>query len=349
MHRPSLLGHLVPLIRQPEPAATQALRYVLEAAPEIVAKFVEVLTGERFEIGRIGSEWQFENRVQPDLVIYDAHGKVRLFVENKFWAPLTPKQPVAYLQALPDDGQSMLAFIAPKDYIPSLWAELTERCRCADLSVAEETRAGASCRLRVGDRTLVLTNWGRVLDVLRHAAESGGHTAIVQDIDQFRGLTERMNSGVFLPLRGTEPTDLRVARRLLNYGSLIDAIIDSLVEAGVADTSGLAAAGWGRSVRVNGFGLFLCISLEAWRDYGITPLWCTTWESWSGGGAALRRVEGRFVGARLDDRGVLWTPIRLSTGVERERVVDDAVAQVRHLADRLRESSSGATSGRRHA
>lgn len=337
MHRPSLLGHLVPLIRQPEPAATQALRHLLEAAPEIVSKFVEVLTGGRFEIGRIGSEWQFENRVQPDLVIYDAHGKVRLFVENKFWAPLTPKQPVDYLRALPDDGESTLAFIAPKDRVPSLWAELTERCRCTDLNVAGERRTG-DWRLRVGERTLVLTNWGHVLDALCHAAESGGYAAIVQDIDQLRGLTERMDSGVFLPLRGSEPTDLRVARRLLNYGSLIDAITDSLVEAGVADR--LGQAGWGRYLRVNGFELLLRISLETWRDRGITPLWCTTWESWSGGRAALPRVEGRFDGAWLDGKRVLWTPIRLRTGVERERLIDDAVAQVRELADRLRESSS---------
>ena len=57
--RQSLLGHLVPLIRQPEPAATQAVHYVLEAAPEVASAFVELLAGERFESGRIASEWQF--------------------------------------------------------------------------------------------------------------------------------------------------------------------------------------------------------------------------------------------------------------------------------------------------
>ena len=342
MRRTSLLGHLVPLIRQPEPAATQALRYVLEAAPEIGATFVELLTGERFEIGRIGSEWQFENRVQPDVVIYDGHGRVRVFVENKFWAPLTSNQPVAYLRALPDDGQSMLAFIAPKDYMPSLWAELKERCTREKLGLSRETTTGDFRRMRVGDHTLLLTNWGCVLDALRHAAEAAAPAAVLQDIDQFRGLTERMNSGVFLPLRGDEPTDLRVARRLLNYGTLIDAITNSLVAAGDADVRGVSAAGWGRSVRVHGFGLFLRISLEAWRDYGTTPLWCTTWESWSGGAAVLGGIEGRFGGVRLDDKGVLWTPIRLRTGVERERVIDDAARQVRDLADTLQALDSAA-------
>ena len=335
MRRASLLGHLVPLIRQPEPAATQALRYVLEAAPRIAAEFVAALTGERFEVGRIGSEWQFEKRVQPDLVLYDRHGKVRLFVENKFWAPLTSNQPVAYLRALPDDG--VLAFIAPKDRIYSLWAELREQCRREDLGLVDETGSGDLQRMQVDKRTLLLTHWSRVLDALAHAAEAGGYASIVQDIDQLRGLTERMNSGVFLPLRGDEPTDTRVARRLLNYGSLIDDITKGLIEAGVADTKGLAAAGWGRWLRVQGkFVVYLCLSLRAWHRFGITPLWC---EVPSDAGVAPGRIEGRFDGARVDDKGGLQIPIRVEIGVERDRVVDAAVSRMRSLA-KLLESSS---------
>lgn len=45
MHRPSLLGHLVPLIRQPEPAATQALRYVLAREPPAPRAGLSPLSG----------------------------------------------------------------------------------------------------------------------------------------------------------------------------------------------------------------------------------------------------------------------------------------------------------------
>ena len=334
MRRLSLLGHLVPLVQQPEPAATQALAYVLEAVPEIVGEFVWLLTGERFEVGRIGSEWQFENKVQPDVVIYDGHGNVRLFVENKFWAPLTRNQPVAYLRALPDGGQSVLAFIAPKDRVFSLWAELKERCRSEQLGLADEDSRDGVYRIRAGERTLLLTNWRLVLESLRQVASAGGHASIVHDIDQLRGLTERMNSGVFMPLRGEEPTDLRVARRLLNYASLIDDIVKGLIKDGVADRNDLAAAGWGRYLSLQNRCVSLRISLTAWRRFGVTPLWC---KISSEEGVPPRLVMGQFDGARGDDNGDLLIPIRVSTGVERDKVVSDAVDQMRHLA-RLLES-----------
>ena len=89
------------------------------------------------------------------MALYDRRGKVRLFVENKFWAPLTPNQPVAYLRALPDDG--MLAFIAPKDRIYSLWFELREQCKRENLSVVDETGLGDLQRMQVDQRTLLLT------------------------------------------------------------------------------------------------------------------------------------------------------------------------------------------------
>ena len=335
MHRVSLLGHLVPLMRQPEPAATQALAYILKSAPGIVGEFVLLLTGERFETGRIGSEWQFENRVQPDVVIFDGHGKVRLFVENKFWAPLTRNQPVAYLRALPDSGQSVLAFIAPKDRVFSLWNELKERCRSEKLGLADELSRDGYRRIRAGERTLLLTNWRFVLESLRRVAAAGGHAGIVHDIDQLRGLTERMNSGVFLPLRGDEPTNLRVARRLLNYASLIDDIVAGLIEGRVADTSGLAAAGWGRYLNLQNRCVSLCISLRAWHRFGMTPLWCKILPE---EGVPPGLVEGQFDGARGDDNGGILIPIRVSTGVERDKVVSDAVDQMRHLA-RLLESA----------
>ena len=185
----SLLGYLIPLMRQPEPAATQALHYFLERSPTVASEFVAMLTGERFEIGRIRTEWQFGNGARPNLTIYDSHGNVRLSVENKFRAPLTDQHPVAYLEALPRTGRSVLAFIAPADRSVSLWTELKKRCERANLALADETRTNDLHRLRVGERTLVLTSWRHVLDTFRPVAG-----VMDGDIDQFRGFTERMNT-----------------------------------------------------------------------------------------------------------------------------------------------------------
>ena len=335
--RQSLLGHLVPLIRQPEPAATQALHYILEAAPEAASAFVELLVGGRFEIGRIASEWQFGNGVRPDLAIYDAHGELRLFVENKFWAPLTDQQPVEYLTQLPAEERSTLAFIAPEDRAVSLWGELKDRCDAAKLHVADERSSSDFRRMRVGERTLLLTSWRFVLDRLQRAAASSGHAAVAEDVVQLQGLTEQMNSGVFSPLSGDEPTDVRVARRMLNYGGLIDDISERLIAEGVADTKGLTRSGWGRFLRLHGrFGLWLGVDLGAWGRWGITPIWSehNTASSFSGVKGEIGQVAKLFDDVQ-EEGDLLGIPIRLETGVERARVVDGGVRQMRRIAEGL--------------
>ena len=48
-----------------------------------------------------------------------------------------------------------------------------------------------------------------------------------------------MAPDIFEPLRAEELTDVRVPRRLLNYGGLVDAITDRMVKDGIAETKGL--------------------------------------------------------------------------------------------------------------
>ncbi len=362
--RLSLLGHLVPLIRQPEPAATQALYHVLAGAPKVAAAFVHLLTGGHFEIGWIGSEWKI-GRGSPDLAIYDADGKCRVFVENKFWALLTNQQPVAYLRELERQGGDVLAFIAPDGRRDSLWAELKERCEQERCELAEEMKTEHFHRMRVGDVALLLTSWRRVLETLRHAAVSAGLTTIEQDIIQLTGLAERRSSGgfpppeeeqpdggiptgeaAFQPLHSDEPGDWRVARRLLSLGRLIDGISARLMNDELADAAGLRAAGWGRYLRLRGrFVLRLRVSLTAWRESAVTPLWCEMHDSWSGVGVPLRSIEGRFAGARSDDNGGLALPIRLRTDVARDRVIADAIEQMHGVADKLEEADPGVGDG----
>ena len=178
--RRSVLAEVIPrLTNQREPAATQALHYILDASSEIARRFVDLLEGGPFEIGRIGCEWG---------------ETLRMFVENKFGAPLTPNQPVAYLEELPDHPASVLAFIAPENRIDSLWDELKRLCASKGFDLAEQSQTADRRRIRVDKRTMLITSWRRVLDALQKVASEGGRSAIEQDIVQLRGLTERMNS-----------------------------------------------------------------------------------------------------------------------------------------------------------
>lgn len=187
--RPSLLGKVVRGIRRPpEPAATLALLSILNASPEIARRFTELLGSGDFEIGRIGSEWAYSKGVKPDLSIHDTGKTLRILVENKFDAPLQPSQPVGYLDVLPDHPASILAFIVPEEQLDSRWRELKAKCDSAKL--ADESRPGDPRRMRVDNRTMLITSWNRVLDALQTVAAEGGHSFIEQDIAQLRGLVK---------------------------------------------------------------------------------------------------------------------------------------------------------------
>ncbi len=188
--RRSVLAKVIPRVMQREPAATQALHYILEASSDLARTFVDLLEGGQFEIGRIGSEWVYAKGVKPDLAIHDTGETCRMFVENKFDALLTKEQPVGYLKALDSHPASVLAFIAPEGQIESRWKELKEKCDAARLVFGEESRTADRRRIRVAERTMLITSWRRVLDALQETAAARGLSAIEQEIVQLRSLAE---------------------------------------------------------------------------------------------------------------------------------------------------------------
>lgn len=56
----------------------------------------------------------------PDLGGVDEDGAERLLIEANFWTELTRRQPHAHLDRLPDDGPSVLLFLAPEERVASL-------------------------------------------------------------------------------------------------------------------------------------------------------------------------------------------------------------------------------------
>ena len=178
--------------------------------------------------------------------------------------------------------------------------------------------------------------------MLQEATHEGGHDPIVRDVHQLRELTDRMDSEAFLPLRADEITNQGLAQRLINYSDLIEDITQKPVQSGIADTDGLRAThGYyaaGRYLRVyKRFGLWLGVELERWHDFGITPLW--RWTSpgyFSSVSGEWSKFKGLFNDAQ-DYEESLYIPIRLKTGVERDRVIGDAVSRMQRIADTLLE------------
>ena len=79
------------------------------------------------------------------------------------------------------------------------------------------------------------------------------------------------------------------------------------------------------------FALYLRVSFTSWGNHGITPLWCTCF----GVEDREREVQASFDDARLDAAGNPNIPIRLKTGVERGRVIENATDQMREIGGHL--------------
>lgn len=334
----SVLAHVVHGAQQPEPAATQALAYILKSNPVLVRSLIDLLrvVNIEFEPGRVDAELVYEDS-QPDITIFDQHGRLRVFVENKFWAGLTEAQPVSYLEKLSESPSSALVFVVPQQRVPTVWSELKQRCVDRGLAWEDTPNEGPDHQCAsVQAKSILVVSWKNVLGRLQDVAGSEGLDTAKHDLLQLQGLVDSVNIGAFLPLQVHETNNQETPNRLINYINLIQPIIRKLKEAKIADTKGLA---WG--LRLNGIGHFLSIQgnqkfpawlgihFTHWRDKGISPLWCRI----HGHGLNVthfKTTPNLFKDVLAEGHHV-WVPIRLKIGVEREKVIDNVVGQIEQI------------------
>ncbi len=342
----SLLAHLAGrLAPAPETIATESLRYILNASPGVCQALVDRVASragfEPFKVESIESETEVETGGRPDITIYDAASLPRIHVENKFWAGLTASQPVEYLNSFPEEPESALLFVVPEARIVSIWQELKERCVKQELKVGTETTKDEMKRVPIGSgRNMLISSWGSILDTLQRTASEIGDTSEMQDIVQLRGLSDRMDVEALPPLREDETTDVNVPRRMINYADLSEGIAQVLKNKGIASFKGVKPTNRyekkGRYFSVGKgfkFGVWLGVDIFAWRDWGITPIWLevhkTEWGGLVGHWSSVKRM-------RQDHREYanhLCFPIRLACTVDKDRVIEDAVIQMREIID----------------
>ena len=144
------------------------------------------------------------------------------------------RSPWATSTSYPPTHRRHSLFVVPHTRLHIVWAELKGRCATKKIDLTDEAKTDDISWSRTGNRLLAITSWKHVLAQLQQAASAGGHEAIEQDIIQLRGLTDQQNTAEFLPLREDEISSATLARRLLNYTSLIDEVVGRLVADGLA-------------------------------------------------------------------------------------------------------------------
>jgi hypothetical protein len=343
----SILAELaLRLARSPEDVATEGLAYVLgrsEAARTCVHRLaggwapvaLRPITLFRSQVGATDGS-------RPDLQGHDAQGKPVVIFENKFWAGLTPAQPVEYLQRLAAQG-GVLCFVAPAGRLPILWPELIQRASTGAAQVGVRRDESELKVAHVGEnRSLVIVSWSFLLGQLREALEAQGELALVADVLQLIGLAARMDTSGFIPVSVTDLT-APTARHVLQFCDVVDAAVELLLGKPFASKRGLkatAAQGWyGHYLRLHGLVCFLSFDAPLWAKHGRSPIWLRTTfpESPPQIEQAIARLLGHDGYVRPGDaeRPGVWVPVQLPEGCERDAVIASVVDQTLRVADVL--------------
>lgn len=322
-----------------EDAATEALCFILsrsDSAKDEFAKFVGG-NGQPLPIARFRTQ-ELVNGAYPDMACFDDDGSHVAFVESKFWASLTRRQPADYWEALPDDRSATLLFLAPASRVARtgdgwLRAELVERLRVAghDLTPAEwqERENLVTAMSNDGQRRLMLTSWEALLDRLVQRTEKDEDRRACFELAELRGLA----------VDAIKEDDLE---KDANRKQLITEAVTQVTESGWANTDGLRTGGsegvsWARYLRLGGAAAGLRIDYRAEKQMG-QPLWLWFWDSRdTSSSVGLDEVRDKL--GALAKPGLEWLPhedvcipIDLPVGAGRTARLDALVAELERIA-----------------
>jgi hypothetical protein len=168
----------------------------------------------------------------------------------------------------------------------------------------------------------------------------------LSDIAQLLGLCRTMEQEAFLPLRDEELTNLDMARRVVNFSDLPFDIVNKAVNNGLFDRKGLRETanryGSGSYVKIGGYSAWLGFHAYQWKRLGVSPFWLNFYPDYCQI-SKVRDALARFRNAvsprcfDMEAGNYRWVavPIFLTTGVEKHRIIEDAVRQIRELRDEL--------------
>ena len=280
-------------------------------------------------IATVTSRASVESGAIADMACRDEHDSVVAFIESKFWAPLTDNQPVAYWRALSADKPGVLLFLAPHRRIESgsLWDELVDRLRQADVGLVDEYRTDGLISAAANDgRRLVLTTWDVLLDQMAEAVGRDGDSQVGFEIDQLKGLAAAAMKG-----EGTTSDE--------NLRALFADAVERLKWSGWADTDRLnVGAGdtyYARYFRLAGAPAGLRIDYEDKKQRPDRSLWLCFWNEPNAklsvdDAASLLDQAGE---SELERRGTeAFLPMVVPAGTYGQTTVDGIVAELERIA-----------------
>lgn len=340
----SLLAHLATRFPRflDENLASEALVYIVNKNTTFREAFTNQFVSDpnssrptRYITQAVGDDLE-----RPDIIGQTDGIGAQIIIEAKFLAGLTENQPVAYFQRLSRHPNATLAFLVPESRVASLWRELEARFNMEEVDLSPVQRMSDGCWQASFDdgRRFLVVSWRHVLAALATHADGIADKETASDIAQLNGLAELMDGEAFIPLRPEELTDHHVARRILNLGDLAQSIAKQLIAEEVSPE--LSSSGGrlsatigpkiGHYVELDGAVGAVIFDPEAWVKHKTSPIWLRFEDDPKGNLELARkrlRDSGKENSADLQGKTV-WLPIPLLPAVERQQVIDSAVAHI---------------------
>ena len=312
-----------------------ALSFILSrraSARNALSEFLQDGAGQPLSVTNVKSQAVVEDGAIADLACRDEHGNLVVFVESIFWGTLTHHQPVTYWHALAADTPAVLLFLAPHRRIESgsLWDELVDRLRKADVELVDETRTDGQITAVAKDgRRLVLTSWDVLLGRTAEIARNNDDPQVCFEISQLEGLAAAAVKG-----EGTTADESLRA-------SFADAV-NRLKQSGWANTDrltvGIGASYFARYFRLAGASAGLRIDYEDEKQRPDRSLWLWFWNEEK---AKLSVEEVARLLDQAGESGLEWRgrevflPIVWPGGADGQATVETIVAELERIGGLL--------------
>jgi hypothetical protein len=284
MKENTLLGEIgLKFVKQTENLATESLNFILGKSSKSKDGFNELIRQLNSDIDAVNYSTQvfdLNDTAIPDIIGTNPDNQTTVIIEAKFWAGLTKNQPVTYLERLPENVTAILVFLIPEKRVSEVWSEIQNRLskHSKYSKFFEENRVPNLQRFGTLNKyhSIGIITWRQALQALKSKVDQSAEASIMSDINQLKGLCQKIDSLSFIPLAEGELTPI-VARRNMDYCDLVDEIVDYGKEMKTISTEGLRAAAkkytYHRYFRFKGWNCSLSFDNDSWCNYANTPIW----------------------------------------------------------------------------
>lgn len=352
----TVFSHIVQkrLSKEHENIATEALAFILESSESATIGLMKLLRGiaPNLPTKLHFRTQQTEDDARPDMWGFDGNVP-RVFIENKFWAGLTPKQPMHYLKILAKHTQpTVLLVVVPAARQKSIWRELRQKAKISTSS--RDTIAGGVRSVAVGHgRILALTSWVTLLDAIKKQLTDAETR---NNLSQLVALCDAAGQA-FVPMSSEQVKDKRTPAFILQLNSIVQSAVNEVDERILSTKNSLEknprkgnlepAHTWERVGRyvcfpgASGVGAWLGTEFTLWKDHGSTPLWLvfenTEWQRGPEVRVVLERWASRkgFPTAWRNDVSEFAIGIEIAVGEDETAVIRSVVNQLKVIADEL--------------